>query len=157
MYIYVYVYIYIYIYIYVHTYTYTYIAFGHGIRDPRLWILANRWFLFLVLANSMLLRIRFLFLNSCESILFFRILANRFSFFEFLRIRCFVLNSCESIRDPRFWILANRDYDNFRVLGGTVCLMLLVQCGLVCLMRASSCQGSSSSATLLATFEEHLC
>ena len=38
--------------------------------------------------------------------------------------------------------------------GGTTCLRLLVLCGLICFTCFSSCQGSPSSATLLATFEE---
>ena len=35
-------------------------------------------------------------------------------------------------------------------------LTLPVSCGLICLMRVSSCQGSPSSATLFATVEESL-
>ena len=41
-------------------------------------------------------------------------------------------------------------------LRGTTCLTPLVQYGLACFMRSSSCQGSPSFATLLGTFEEHL-
>ena len=42
-------------------------------------------------------------------------------------------------------------------LGGIICLKLLVQYNLICCMCTLSCQGSPRFATLLATFEEHVC
>ena len=47
-----------------------------------------------------------------------------------------------------------RDFKRDPILGGTTCLKLLVSCGLVCFMRASSCQGSSYFATWFATFDK---
>ena len=39
-------------------------------------------------------------------------------------------------------------------LGGTTCLTLLVQCGLICSMRCLQCQGSPGSGKLFVTFQE---